>query len=71
LNAVLHVLRGPVPQDVGTPLLLQQQILNLSTISIAVLESISLTRRARTARVIGGLDSSDIFFNSDYKHFLA
>jgi hypothetical protein len=26
---------------------------------------------ARTARVIGGLDSSDIFCNSDYKHFLA
>jgi hypothetical protein len=25
----------------------------------------------RTARVIGGLDSSDIFCNSDYKHFLA
>jgi hypothetical protein len=24
----------------------------------------------RTARVIGGLDSSDIFCNSDYKHFL-
>jgi hypothetical protein len=27
--------------------------------------------RARTARVIGGLDSSDIFCNSEYKHFLA
>jgi hypothetical protein len=27
--------------------------------------------RARTARVIGGLDSSDIFCYSDYKHFLA
>jgi hypothetical protein len=27
--------------------------------------------RTRTARVIGGLDSSDIFCNSDYKHFLA
>jgi hypothetical protein len=27
--------------------------------------------RARTVRVIGGLDSSDIFCNSDYKHFLA
>jgi hypothetical protein len=26
---------------------------------------------ARTARVILGLDSSDIFCNSDYKHFLA
>jgi negative regulator of replication initiation len=26
---------------------------------------------ARTARVIGGLDSSDIFCNSDDKHFLA
>jgi hypothetical protein len=25
----------------------------------------------RTARVIGGLDSWDIFCNSDYKHFLA
>jgi hypothetical protein len=25
----------------------------------------------RTARVIGGLDSSDIFCNSDTKHFLA
>jgi hypothetical protein len=25
----------------------------------------------RTARVIGGLDSSDIFCNSDYKHFLS
>jgi hypothetical protein len=27
--------------------------------------------RPRTARVIGGLDSSDIFCNCDYKHFLA
>jgi hypothetical protein len=26
---------------------------------------------ARTARVIEGLDSSDIFCNSDYKHLLA
>jgi hypothetical protein len=27
--------------------------------------------KPRTARVIGGLDSSDIFCNSDYKHFLS
>jgi hypothetical protein len=26
---------------------------------------------SRTARVIGGLDSSDIFCKSDYKHFMA
>jgi hypothetical protein len=30
-----------------------------------------LSLATRTARVIGGLDSSDIFCNSDYKHFLA
>jgi hypothetical protein len=32
------------------------------------LEQISRLRYPRTARVIGGLDSSDIFCNSDYKH---
>jgi hypothetical protein len=29
------------------------------------------SRQSRTDRVIGGLDSSDIFCNSDYKHFLS
>jgi hypothetical protein len=33
--------------------------------------NLSISLSPRTARVIGGLDSSDIFCNSDYKHFLA
>jgi hypothetical protein len=41
LNAVFHVLRGPVPQDAGTPLLSLLQIFNLSIISIVVLENVS------------------------------
>jgi hypothetical protein len=40
LNAVFHILRGPVPQDSGTRLLLILQIFNLSIISIAVLKSV-------------------------------
>jgi hypothetical protein len=33
--------------------------------------AVDVLAKPRTARVIGGLDSSDIFCNSDYKHFLA
>jgi hypothetical protein len=41
LNAVFHVLRGPVSQDAGTPLLSLLHMFNLSEISIAVLEIVS------------------------------
>jgi hypothetical protein len=47
LNAVFRILRGPVPQDAGTPLLLLLHFFNLSTISIAVLENVSLRRGYR------------------------
>jgi hypothetical protein len=40
LNAVFHVLRGPVPKDAGKPLLLLLHTFNLSIISIAVLENV-------------------------------
>jgi hypothetical protein len=36
LNAVFHVLRGPVSQNAGTALLLLLQIFNLSLIPIEV-----------------------------------
>jgi hypothetical protein len=39
LNVVFHVLRGLVPQDAGTPLLLLLQFFNLPIISIAVLRA--------------------------------
>jgi hypothetical protein len=39
LNAVFHILRGPVPQDAGKASLLLQQIFNPSIISIAVIEN--------------------------------
>jgi hypothetical protein len=59
LNAVVHVLRGPVPQDAGTPLLLLLQIFNLSIILIAVLENVSpahavLQKRATVSLLIVG-----------------
>jgi hypothetical protein len=38
LNAVFHVLQGPVTQDAGTPLPSLLQIFNLSLTSVAVLE---------------------------------
>jgi hypothetical protein len=44
---VFHVLCGPRPQDAGTHLLLLLQILNLSTISITVLENVSPTQGYR------------------------
>jgi hypothetical protein len=48
LNEVFHVLRGPVQQDAGTPLLLLMQIFNLSIISIAVhIENVSPTQGYR------------------------
>jgi hypothetical protein len=47
LNAVFHALRGTVPRDAGTPLLLLLQIFNLSIISIAVLENVSPTQGYR------------------------
>jgi hypothetical protein len=40
LNAVFHVLRSPVPQDAGTPLLLLLQIYNLSIILITVIKNV-------------------------------
>jgi hypothetical protein len=36
-----HILRGPVPHDAGTPLLLLLQNFNLSIISNEVLENVS------------------------------
>jgi hypothetical protein len=41
LNVVFHVIRGPVPQDAGTPLLSLLQMFNLFIDSIAVLENVS------------------------------
>jgi hypothetical protein len=38
---------------------------------ISTLEVTKQLHYPRTAREIGGMDSSDIFCNSDYKHFLA
>jgi hypothetical protein len=47
VDGPLHVLRGPVPEDAGTALLLILQIFNLSIISIAVLEDVSSTQGFR------------------------
>jgi hypothetical protein len=47
LNAVFHILRGPMAQDEGTPLLLQLQFFNLSIISNAMLENVPLTQGYR------------------------
>jgi hypothetical protein len=52
LNAVLHVLCGPVPQHAGTPSLSLLHILNLSIISIAVLENTGLQERATFSSLI-------------------
>jgi hypothetical protein len=44
LNVVFHVIRGPMPQNAGTPSLSQLQFFYLSIISIAVLENVSPTQ---------------------------
>jgi hypothetical protein len=47
LNAVFHVLRGPVPQDAETPPLSLLQIFHLYIISIAVLDIVPPTQGYR------------------------
>jgi hypothetical protein len=44
LNAVFHILRGLVPQDEGTLLLVQLKLVNLSVIRIAMPENVSPTQ---------------------------
>jgi hypothetical protein len=44
LNAVFIVVRGPVHKDARSPLLLLQQMFNLSIISIAVLKNVHPTQ---------------------------
>jgi hypothetical protein len=47
LKALFHVIRRPVLQDTGSPLLLLLQIVNLSIISIAMLKNGLLTQGYR------------------------
>jgi hypothetical protein len=54
-NSVFNLLRGPGPQDAGTPSLSLLQFFNLSVISIAVLENITgLQKRAAFSTLIVG-----------------
>jgi hypothetical protein len=61
LNAVFIVVRGPVHKDARSPLLLLQQMINLSIISIAVLKNecasdAGLHKRATFSTLIVGPD---------------
>jgi hypothetical protein len=47
LNAVFHVLRGLVPQDAETSLVVLLEIFNPCIISVAVLENVSPTQGYR------------------------
>jgi hypothetical protein len=59
LNAVLHVLRGPVPQDAEAPSLLLLNFFNLSIISIAVLENVPQRRATISTLIVGPAGTGD------------